>query len=107
LHPSDEGCNIFMRLKRRPSAVATCQFFFSERGMNFPVADAVNRMRLSAALAFGYEMMLINAFASNQTSAAERASAGPYGSIGQGCASSQGTFTHHIDKIEKTFLAQQ
>lgn len=73
LHPSNEGCDVFMGLKQSPRAVAACQFFFGKRGVNFSVANAMHRVRLSPALAFGQKMMLVDTFASNEMPPAERA----------------------------------
>jgi hypothetical protein len=59
-----------MRLQRSPSAVASRQLFLCERGVDFSVADAVNRVRLAATLAFGQQVMFVNAFTCYERSAA-------------------------------------
>lgn len=75
LHPGDKGSHVFMRLQCGPSAVASRQFFLGERRVNFSMADAVNRMLLPPALAFGQQVVFINTLTFNQRSAAQRATA--------------------------------
>lgn len=62
-----------MRLQGCPRGVAAGELFLADRGVNFSVTDAVHRMLFSPALAFGQEVMLVNALACHEHAAAERA----------------------------------
>ena len=94
-----------MRLKCAPSTVASRQLFLGKRRMNFPVADSVNRVRLSPALAFGQQVVLINAFARNKATATKRAGAGRQGLSRRMPRVAQRTFTDH-SSTPPYFLSQ-
>jgi hypothetical protein len=105
LHPSNEGCDVFMRLQGFPRVVASRQLFLCERGVNFSVANAVDRVRLAAALAFGQQVVLINAFACDKLPAAERASAQGRFLMTQRPLAAQRPFSNHFPMLLRTKLA--
>jgi hypothetical protein len=58
-------------LQRWPSGKLPSQFFFAQGCVDFSMADAVNGEGVFAALAFGYQVVLINAAACDQRPAAQ------------------------------------